>query len=273
MALVLGGCDTWFYYPTRDQRVVAPPSASASASASATASATAFELESETLRIASSDEVTLHAQWIAARGESQGTVVYCYGYDKNLSYHLEPVRWLPAAGFNLLVFDYRGFGRSTGTPTRRGTVDDASVAIDVALRRDPRRTIVFGHSLGGAVGVVAAGRRPAVRAVIAESTFPTYRAAARARLPILAWLVPLLVSGELDPVAALPLLAPRPLLVIHGAADRAVPVGLGRQLFERAVAPKRLLVIEGGSHRAPWGEDASGYRAAIVEFLVGAVGG
>ena len=84
---------------------------------------------------------------------------------------------------SVLVFDYRGYGRSEGEPTREGLVDDAVAALDLALREEPDRTVVFGHSLGGAIAVVAASRRPAVRAVVAESTFPSFRAAARASAP------------------------------------------------------------------------------------------
>ena len=142
--------------------------------------------------------------------------------------------WLPARGFNLLLFDYRGFGRSEGEVTRAGTVADAVAAIDVALERDPKRTVVFGHSLGGAIGIVAAARRPRVRAIAVESTFPSYRAAARCSSSLLSLLVPLLVSTGEDPIAALPHLPPRPLLVIHGTADSITPFEQALVEFFRA---------------------------------------
>lgn len=195
---------------------------------------------------------SLHGWWLPAQGEPRGSVVYCHGNAANLTLHARYVAWLPARGFNVLIFDYRGYGRSQGAVTRAGTVEDAVAAIDVALARDPDRVVVFGHSLGGAVGLRAAAERPAVRGVIAESTFSNYREIAAAKVPWISWLVPLVVSAGLDPDAVLSRLSPAPVLVIHGERDHIVPVEVGERLFERASEPKELWKVPEARHMSPW---------------------
>ncbi|MCC6672239.1 MAG: alpha/beta hydrolase [Planctomycetes bacterium] len=209
----------------------------------------------------------LHGWWLRAEGSARGTVVYCHGNHANRGHHFRFVQWLPRRGFDVLIFDYRGYGDSAGSPTREGLVDDTIAAIDLALARDPGRTVVFGHSLGGALGIVAAAARPAVRAVIAESTFATYRAAARASMPALGPLVPWLVSGGHDPVDALARIAPRPLLVVHGREDRITPLALGEELFAAAREPKSLHLVHRGGHVAAWVTEGAAFEERFCAFV------
>ena len=168
LCAMLVGCDSWFYFPGAE--IHGTPET--------------YDLAVEEVTFAAPDGPDLHGWWVPAKGKAQGTIVYCHGNFANLTLHAKFVRWVPARGFNLLVFDYRGYGKSEGVVTRAGTVADAVAAIDLALRRDPKRTVVFGHSLGGAIGIVAASKRPQVRAIVVESTFPSYRAAAKCASPL-----------------------------------------------------------------------------------------
>ena len=226
-----------------------------------------YGLKAEVVWFAATGGPRLHGWWTAADGEPLGTVVYCHGNHANLTHHARFVAWLPSRGFNLLVFDYRGYGQSEGTVSRAGTVEDTLAAIDFALDRDPERTVVFGHSLGGAVGIVAAARRPAVRAVVAESTFPSYRDAARGVAPLLKLMVPLLVSEGLDPIRELADIAPRPLLVIHGTDDAITPFELGQTLFAAASEPKQWYAVQGGGHITPWVHLGREFEVLVCDFL------
>lgn len=231
-----------------------------------------YGLDVEAVSFAAPGGPRLHGWWVPAPAPATGTVVYCHGNHRNLTWHARFVAWLPRRGFNLLVFDYRGYGQSDGSPSRAGTVADTLAAIDFALQRDPERTVLFGHSLGGAVGIVAAAERPAVRAVAVESSFPSYRAAARCSMPALAFLVPWLVSDGFDPEDALPRIPPRPLLVIHGSEDRITPLELGTALHEAAREPKQLRVAHGCAHESPWVAEGRAFEDDLCRFFAAALG-
>jgi fermentation-respiration switch protein FrsA (DUF1100 family) len=219
------------------------------------------------------DGTLLHGWWMPAQGKCRGTVVYCHGRSGDIADCRRWVEWMPRRGLQVLLFDYRGYGRSEGRPTRSGTVEDAVAAVDYALRWDPERTVIYGHSLGGAVAIAAAARQQAVRAVLAESTFPTYRSVAAAQVPGLGWLLRWFVSAGEDPVDALPMLPPRPLLVVHGTEDRMVPFELGVELFERAVEPKSFHPVEGNGHRTPWARHGRQFEDVVLAFFDAAIAG
>ncbi len=229
--------------------------------------------QGEELWLTSADGTRIHAWWLPAHGKPRGTVVFCHGNNTNITGHAHSTRWLPRRGFDVLLFDYRGYGKSEGSPTRRGTVEDAKAAIDFALQRDPDRTVVFGHSLGGAIGIVAAAQRPAVRAVVAESTFPTYREIAAHKVKFLGFLALLIVSSGCDPSDWLDELAPRPILVTHGGRDRIVPLWFGQALYDRAREPKRLFISEQHGHRPLVYRHGEHYERLVTDFFTAAIAG
>ena len=139
--------------------------------------------------------------------------------------------------------------------------------------REPRGRepiILFGHSLGGAIAIAAAAQRPCVRAVIAAATFARYWRIAAAKAWYvwpLAWMT---VSTAFDPVDALPGIAPRPLLVIHGTADDIIPFEFGKSLYEHAREPKRFVEVRDGGHTIPIGEP-SRFEELLCRFIADAL--
>src|SRR3954464_10493585 len=134
------------------------------------------------------DGTALFAWFMPARGEAHGTVLYLHGNAQNISAHFPNVAWMPAAGFNVLAIDYRGYGGSGGKPSLSGVQLDIDAAMRVLLaRRDvnPERIIVFGQSLGGALAthfVAHSPYRSHIKAVIADSPFSDYRQIAQEKL-------------------------------------------------------------------------------------------
>lgn len=256
LVLSFASCADSLFYRPRDRRV--PPPAM-------------LGVHAHDVTFSAPNGPMLHGWWLPAAGTVQGTVVYCHGNTGHIGNHVEWIKWLPAHGFQVLTFDYRGYGRSVGETTRRGTIDDAIAAVDFALARDPRGVVVFGHSLGGAIGIQAAAARPAVRAVVAESSFPSYREAARGSITGLGWLLQFLVSDGCDPDDVLDKIPPRPLLVMHGDCDHIVPLAIGMQLFERAHPPKQLRVFAGCRHRTPWAKEGAKFERLLVEFFRDAI--
>ena len=250
VALMLNGCaNGLFYYP--DATVYSTPAK--------------FGLAYKEAWFASGDGTRLHGWFIPAAtpGPALGTVVHFHGNAQNLTSHYEFVAWLPEEGFNVFVFDYRGYGASDGKkPTRQGTFEDGVAALAHVCGRsdvDPRRLILFGQSLGGALALAVAGEThpEGVRAVIAESAFSSYRGVggdAVATIPGIGWLLRpvawLLVSGGHNPEAAVAGISPVPLLLIHGTADSVVAFRHGERLAKQARDPKLFLPMPGADHTA-----------------------
>jgi fermentation-respiration switch protein FrsA (DUF1100 family) len=259
-----GGCvSRLFYHP--DQRVYRAPGATGPSF--------------EEVWFVSRDGTLLHGWFFPAMGTTVGTVVHFHGNAQNLTAHVSFVDWLPREGFNLLVFDYRGYGQSAGVPSRRGLYWDGQAALQYAAFRpdvDPERMVVLGQSLGAAnaVWTVAHTRFPAVRALALESCFYSYRGITRdkiALLPVVRWLRwPLsgvLLSDRYSPGAAIREVAPVPVLIVHGTHDRIVPFEHGRRLHARAAPPREFWEIQGGGHTPAFIAPDSPYRAQLVQFF------
>jgi hypothetical protein len=205
-----------------------------------------FGLEVEDVWFLSEDGVELHGWWMR-HAKSRGAVLYCHGNAGNISNRIGVYRHLQRMALDILAFDYRGYGRSAGEPSESGVYMDARAAYDHlhgALGQAPERILIFGHSLGGAVGIDLAGHRQAA-GLVAQSTFTTVREMARVRFPS----VPLhLVASNqfrsLRKVESLNL----PKLFIHGTADETIPLALGRKLYEHAAEPKEWYEVPHAGH-------------------------
>jgi fermentation-respiration switch protein FrsA (DUF1100 family) len=148
-----------------------------------------------------------------------------------------------------LIFDYRGYGRSEGTPTVAGILQDARAARKWLAGRaavNESQIVLMGNSLGGAVAVDLAGRDGA-RGLVLESTFSSLADVAAQHYPKLAWLVP---ADKLNSVARIGQYR-GPLLQSHGDADGTIPYALGRKLFEAAPGAKQFVRVARGDHNDP----------------------
>lgn len=249
-----------FYYPTHDEP--------------ATPAAWGFKFENVNFK--SADGTPLHGWFIPARSaKAGGTVVFSHGNTGSIGHHLGFVMWLAEAGYHVLMYDYRGFGKSGGSVDRRGMVDDVKAAFAYAGRRsdvDSGRLISYGHSLGGAKSVTALGEAQVkgLRAIVIDGSFASYQAMARV---IGGQLGASLVTDELAPKDYVGKLSPVPLLVIHGKLDEVVPVSQGRQLFDTARQPKTLFEVKAGHHGDSLARDHGSYRKRMLTWLAGATGG
>jgi hypothetical protein len=256
--------DHVFYYPT--QLVYAAPED--------------YGLTYECIRFASTGNASaneLHGWFFPAQGPATGTVVHCHGNAGNITGHFEQVHWLPSAGWNLFCFDYRGYGQSAGRPTRAGTIIDAHAAIDYVKSRDDvdvERVVVLGTSLGGAVAPVVLAERDDVRGLVVDSAFSSYRQEVRwvCKHRWYTWGVAglvarRLISAGLDPVDAIGRVAPCPVLIIQGTADRIVDPSMAKQLFDAAAEPKELWLIDGLGHTEAFDELPDQARPRVLRFF------
>jgi fermentation-respiration switch protein FrsA (DUF1100 family) len=193
------------------------------------------------------DGTKLHG-WYVPHDEPRAVVLFAHGNAGNLSDRADVVaEVVERLHVSVLIFDYRGYGRSEGKPSEAGVLLDARAARDWLARRagvDPKQIVLWGESIGGAVVADLAAHEDA-RGLVLESTFSS--------LPDVAayhyrWLpVRLLMRSRLDSAAKIGAYH-GPLLQIHGDFDRIIPIELGRRLFDAANEPKQFVVVPGGDH-------------------------
>jgi fermentation-respiration switch protein FrsA (DUF1100 family) len=193
------------------------------------------------------DGEQLHAWWVSRRtAPSLGHVLLCHGNAGNIGDRVLHAETLTAAGFDVLLFDYRGYGSSTGRPDEHGTYRDARAALEWLQREpdvDASRVIYLGESLGGAVALKLAMEHPPAGLVLL-SAFTSVREMARRHYRV----IPGGVVPDAYPSLRLIANLRAPLLVLHGEDDMIVPVEQGQALYDAAPEPKRLRILPGAGH-------------------------
>jgi fermentation-respiration switch protein FrsA (DUF1100 family) len=219
----------------------------------------------EEISFAASDRVQLHGWFVP--GEKEVTWLWFHGNAGNISHRLENLKLLhDELGVSVFLFDYRGYGRSEGTPSEEGTYRDGEAALAYLRSRadvDSDRIIYFGRSLGAGVAVELAVRHPPF-ALILESPIPSIAELARRHYPFLpVW--PLLRT-KYDSLAKIDKIAV-PLLVLHGDRDDVVPFAAGRKLFEAANEPKEFYTVRGAGHNDTYLVGGEEYFAVLRRFM------
>jgi len=223
-----------------------------------------FDLVYDDVRIHVSDGDKIHA-WYFPDSDDSTTVLFCHGNAGNMSSRLETVQMLTEMGANVLLFDYRGYGLSDSEPSEKKMYADAEAAYNWLLREKAiasHKVIIFGRSLGGAVGVELAGRVDCAGLII-ESSFTSVAEMGRHLYPYLPtrWLV----RYHFDSIARIGQLE-CPVLVMHSQQDEIVPFRMGRRLYEAARAPKRFVELRGGHVDQNFSANNL-YRNELREFI------
>lgn len=190
------------------------------------------------LTIPTADGQRLHGWWVRATAPARGTVLLFHGNAGNIGDRVPHIELLTRAGFNVLAFDYRGYGRSTGRPSEAGTYLDARAALQAV---PDERVIYLGESLGGAIALELALEHPPA-GLILQSAFTSIRHMARLHYPFIPRALVPDAYPSLDRIRELR----SPLLVLHGSRDEIVPLMDGEALYEAAPAPKRLQILDAG---------------------------
>jgi len=221
----------------------------------------------ETL-IGTADGESLYA-WFVPGEKDKPVILFCHGNASTVSdpSYLRFLQLVHDMGLSALIFDYRGFGRSSGSPGEEGTYRDAEAAwVYLSAERDfsARDIVIWGKSLGGGPAAYLATRHPDCRSLVLESTFTSIPDVAQKLIPFLpaSWII-----HHEYPVESYVRQVGCPVLVMHSQQDETVPYGLGRKIYALAPEPKRFLELR-GSH--VWGLWASRERAVPVleEFLL-----
>lgn len=214
------------------------------------------------------DDGALLYGWYLRANNPIASAVYCHGNTGNLTNPAFVMPHLLESGFNVLVFDYRGFGLSDGVATLGGVVSDtiAAARFHDTVRPKHLPSLLYGFSLGGAIAAQAIHKHP-FDGLILQSTFTSLPDITRVSFPRL----PLhLISGRLfDTITAVQDLDV-PLLIIHGTDDETCPSWMAESIYNACgSAPKQIRLIEGGLHKDLWIKKPDEMLHLIREFAAG----
>jgi uncharacterized protein len=263
LLLLQTGCSNLFFYP--DQAIYITPDR--------------LNLEYDNVYLDTPDGETLHGWWLPASSDPRGTVYFLHGNAQNISSHILNVAWLPEERYNVFLIDYRGYGRSTGSPDIEGALHDAETGLRWLAEKQTVQNqplFILGQSLGGALGTALASEwvqrneQPSLNGIVLDGTFSGFRAIAREKLGDF-WLtwplqIPLswTITDEYEAVEMIDDISPVPVMVIHSVRDGIIPFHHGQELYEAAEEPKRFLQTD-TPHATTF--VIPGYQKEVLEFM------
>jgi len=224
--------NSFIYFPPRFPEGFSPPEL--------------YGLHVEDVWLTTLDKVRVNA-WYLPNPASEQVLLWFHGNAENIGHGLEHLLFYSRLAINVLAVDYRGYGKSEGSPDETGVYRDADAAYDYLLRErhvQPKNIVVFGHSLGGAVAIDLASRREC-GGLIVQSSFTSAKDMARRmfRIPLFEYLP----KSQFNSLAKIRLVR-APILIVHGTLDEVVPFSMGQRLFGASPEPKFFFPVEDAGH-------------------------
>jgi alpha-beta hydrolase superfamily lysophospholipase len=217
----------------------------------------------------SADGTRLNGWFFATQTKPElATVVFFHGNGGNIA----NVSWLAqrfaSHGFNVFIFDYRGYGASDGAAAKEMELyADGDAAVDFVIKQKGIRAgqvVLYGQSLGTAIVSDVASRRT-VGAVVLESGFSSASSVASTALPWLPTFLHFLGKNRFESARKLTTVK-SPILIAHGDPDRTIPTSEGRLLYASANEPRKLLIVPGAGH-VPFGSAGEQYLSQVEQFM------
>jgi fermentation-respiration switch protein FrsA (DUF1100 family) len=222
-------------------------------------------LDYEEVHVETSEKARLHGWFFPLKGDLP-TILFCHGNAGNISHRLENIKLLLDQRLQVFIFDYRGYGKSTGRPSEAGVYSDGLAAYDFLAKQkgvQPDKIVLFGRSLGAAVAIEIALQRQ-VRSIIIESPFTSTKEMAKTVL--LFWPLSFFSPPHYNNKAKIGRIS-IPKLVIHGENDRIVPFHMGQKLYDLAKPPKYFFPIKGAGHNDTYVMGGKAYFKALTTFV------
>jgi uncharacterized protein len=219
-------------------------------------------LKYEEVTLQAADKVKLNAWWVGCPS-ARATLLLSHGNAGNISHRLDKLKIFHALGLNVLLYDYRGFGKSGGVPSEAGVYADGQAAYDYLVKDKkvaPGKLIAYGESLGGSVAAHLAGTNQ-VGALVLDSSFSSLKGMVQAIAPFLADMV----TPGFDTLAEVKKVN-APVLVLHSPKDEVVPYAQGKKLFDTAKEPKQFVELT-GSHNEGFLTSGKTYLDGLDKFL------
>ncbi len=228
----------------------------------------------EDVWIKTADGLKLHGWWLPHQHEEKGTILFLHGNAENISTHIGSVWWLPKHGYNVLLFDYRGYGLSEGEPTLPGLQLDMAASMDWVFNKkdiNTNKIVIFGQSMGSAIAITGLPDSPyrsRVRGLIVEGAFTSFREVARELLDrswltwLFQWPLSMLINDDYRPIDSIKKLEDIPKLIIHSRTDEVIPYHNGVELYEAAGGEKQFWSIANARHIATFADEKQQQRLA-----------
>lgn len=257
ISLLLTSCSSLFYYPSSEEfykKELFP-----------------FPIEDNFMADQKGNQIHY---WYLKSEKAKGKILFFHGNAQNLTSHVGLLAWIVKHNYDLMIFDYPGYGKSSGKPSPESTVISGIAAIEKIIAINPELPLfLYGQSLGGQILQKCINLKSEVnyKALFIEASFLSYRNVARDALaknwitwifqPV-GWMV---MSDEWagDPSS----IAPKPLYVIHGEQDKVVSLSQGQQIFDKAKSPKTFIPIKNGGHGNIYYIENGKYRNQLLTIL------
>ena len=228
----------------------------------------------EDLYISTEDGIQLHGWKLFSEIDPVGTILYFHGNAENISTHFTNVYWLTKFGYDIYLFDYRGYGQSEGEPDLDLIIKDNELMIGhVAELEDVEEVIVIGQSLGASISIYSVAHskhKKHIKALIAISAFSDYHDVAQDALAkswlfwLFQWPLSFTISNKYSPVKSVGDISPIPLVLMHSKDDEIIEMYHAETLMSAAKMPKELIILE-GTHNRIFSYDDN--KKALLESL------
>ncbi len=225
-----------------------------------------YDLPYEDLHFEADDGTALHGWLIPGQTEAP-LVLFFMGNAGNMSHRLDNLRFLHRLGVSVCIFDYRGYGTSSGKASEQGLYSDARGLVATLRQRgwEPDRMVLFGRSIGAAVALQMALEHPPAGLVL-ESSFTSIEAMGKTHNPILYTLFGWAIDAAYDNLGKIDQIK-TPLLIFHGEKDTICPPEMVRQLYAQAPEPKQLVWIADADHNDTFDMGGQEYLEHWTLFL------
>ena len=242
--------DRFIYYP--DGQLVATPDQ--------------IGLDHEEVWLDTADGGQVHGWYVVPEEEPRAHLLFSHGNAGNISGRLWVAQALVERDMAVLMYDYRGYGKSPGEPSEAGLYADGEAAYAWLVQRagDPARVVLYGRSLGGAVSWELAHRHPEVAGIVTDSSFTSMPDMASRLIPLP--FIGTLMRTEMNNRRRVTQVTV-PKLLLHGTDDELIPFAMGQELADRAAPPVQFVPIEGAGHNDTMETDPELYYGAIERFV------
>lgn len=229
----------------------------------------------EDVVLETTDRLKLHGWKLLAKGEVRGTVLFFHGNGENISSHFTNIYWLTDYGYEVFLFDYRGYGKSEGVAQLDAVISDmeAMVAYGVKQLVKDEKLIVIGHSLGGSLAIHAVANseyKNRIKTLITVEAFSDYHEVTQDVLSsswltwLFQWPLSFVMDNSYRPLDSVDKIAPVPLMLLHSKQDEIIPYQHAQALYTAAGEPKVLKQVRGG-HNVIFNQKEN--RKILLEYL------